>query len=251
MSARGAREPADRAPEPSDKTSDARATLEGDRALLDGFRRGEREALTRVFQMYVDDLSLTLRSGIRVEVDGAPLLVGGDLPPWELENLLHETFARAFAEKARSSYDGVRPFGAWLGTIARNLVVDRARKERREARRVVVVEDITLAADKRRAADPAEAAEDRALRDVVDAFVAELDDDDRELFRARYVQRLSLRAAAKALGRRLFPMRKRDAALRLQLLDRLRAAGFCEHTAVNVGKSVLDRGKTKKGARDG
>lgn len=249
MSARGVRKPSFHAPEAKADEGVADATLEGDRDLLEAFRRGDRDALTRVFHMYVQDVSLTLRSSIRVEVGGVRTLVGGDLPPWELENLLHETFTRGLAPKARASYDGLRPFGAWLGTIARNLVVDRARRERRENQRVVFVDDLSRAEDTTRRSDPAAAVEDGALRALLAAFVTALDEEDRALFNARYDEGLSLRAAAKALGRKLFPMRKRDTALRLALLSRLREAGFCEGAQITIGSAVLDRRTSER--RDG
>lgn len=40
---------------------------------------------------------------------------------------MQDIFARAFAPKARLAYDGVRPYGAYVKRIAKNLMIDRAR----------------------------------------------------------------------------------------------------------------------------
>jgi hypothetical protein len=83
--------------------------LENDRALLDAFRRGDRAAMTKVFRHYVDDVARTIRAGVVVNVDGQRTRVGQRLPEHEVEALVQETFTKAFAPKARESYDGVRP----------------------------------------------------------------------------------------------------------------------------------------------
>jgi RNA polymerase sigma-70 factor (ECF subfamily) len=221
----------------------AKATLEGDRALLDAFRRGEKEALAAVFRMYVADVAKVIRAGARVEIDGVRQTIGGDLPPWDVENVLQETFVRAFAPKARASYDGVRPFGGWVITIARNLLIDRARRRKRESERVVMVEDVDRAHGVRSGeGDPLDHAEDSALRSALADFVESLDEADRKLFRARYDEQRSLRDAARHLGISLFTLRRKDARLRLRLLEALREAGFLRDVDVRVGKSVLERG---------
>ena len=43
---------------------------------------------------------------------------------------MQEAFRRAFEERARSAYDGLRPYRRYLLTITRNLVIDQLRKQR-------------------------------------------------------------------------------------------------------------------------
>ncbi len=50
----------------------------------------------------------------------------------ELEDLIQEVFVRAFSEKGRLAYDGLRDYEPYICTIARNLLIDRARKQGRE-----------------------------------------------------------------------------------------------------------------------
>ena len=48
-------------------------------------------------------------------------------------DLVRETFVRAFAEKARSSFDGLRPYRPFLLRITKNLMIDRFRSRRNSA----------------------------------------------------------------------------------------------------------------------
>jgi RNA polymerase sigma-70 factor (ECF subfamily) len=215
-------------------------TLENDRALLDAFRRGERPALTRVFDLYVEDIGRTLRAGVVVEVEGQRHRVGAHLPEGEIEVLIQETFTRAFQPRARESYDGLRPYGAWLATIARNLLVDRARQERKHAREVPV-EDVGTLSDEGSAIDPSWRIEEEQLGAIVRRVTGELDELDREIFRLRVQEGASFRAAAEALKTTEIVIRRRDTRLRARLLEALRAEGFLENARVRIGTSLLGR----------
>src|ERR671919_469239 len=94
-----------------------------DPALLEAFRRGEREALARVYRDHVDDVEAFLR---------ARLARAGRLTAWSLADLVQDVFLRAFANKARASYDGQREYQPYLRALARNLLIDRLRRSVRE-----------------------------------------------------------------------------------------------------------------------
>jgi RNA polymerase sigma factor (sigma-70 family) len=218
--------------------------LEEDRALLDGFRTGDRAALQEVFKRYLPVVVRALRGGARTTAGGARLEHG--LDEMELENLAHDTFVRAFAPAARERYDGLRPYSAYIATIAKNLLIDEARKRRRRPGAVALEDAPPIAADEGEVS-PARHAEAKVLREVVARFTAELPDEEQAIFNARFVEQLSLRQASRALGISMFALRRIDARLRLDLLAALREAGFLEHADVRVGRSVLERG-TQKGA---
>ena len=93
------------------------------RALLRGFKAGEREALTEIYRRHADEVASLLRHGFGFEAGGQRHRFGGYGSSFELQDLLHETFRRAFEPRAREAYDGIRPYGAYVGTIARNLVL--------------------------------------------------------------------------------------------------------------------------------
>lgn len=214
--------------------------LETDRVLLDAFRRGDRGALTRVFRAFVDEVTRTLRAGVVVTVDGQRTRVGQRLPEHELEALVQETFARAFAPRAREAYDGVRPYGAWLATIARNLLVDRARATRRDAR-VVQVEDLGELVDDGATNDPSWNLEEQQLRRLVGSVKEALEEPDASIFRLRFEEQRSFRETAEALGLTDIVIRRRDTRLRARLLEVLRSAGFLENAKVRIGTSLLAR----------
>jgi RNA polymerase sigma-70 factor (ECF subfamily) len=196
--------------------------LEGDRLLIDGFRRGDRAALARVFLRYAPDVARQVRST--------------RAPEHEVESLVHEVFAKAFAEKARLAWDGLRPFGAWLSTITKNVVIDRVRVERRLDSRSPEDMPVLVADD-----DPAAAQEARELDAILQGFRTGLDDDDAALFRVRFEEQRSLAQAAAELGWSEIRVRKRDTAVRAALLDVLRGAGFLKDARVRIGTSLLRR----------
>ncbi len=214
--------------------------LEKNRALLDGFRRGERAALARVFRSYAGDVARLFRRGVKLQVDGALVIVGQNLAEHEIEVLVQETFVKAFHPKARESFDGVRPYGAWLATIARNILVDRARRLRREAKVVCHVEDIDGIEDAG-SIDPTWQLEEAALAKILATFEASLDEMDRALFRLRVREGRTHKEAAQSLGITVIMVRRRDARLRVLLLARLRADGFLQNATVTIGSSLLAR----------
>ncbi|MDP2342377.1 MAG: sigma-70 family RNA polymerase sigma factor [Deltaproteobacteria bacterium] len=196
--------------------------LEGDRLLIDGFRRGERAALARVFLRYAPEVARQVRAA--------------RAPEHEVEALVHDVFTKAFAEKARLAWDGLRPFGAWLSTITRNVVIDRVRVERRLDSRAPEDMPVIVADD-----DPAAAHEAGELDAALRSFRDGLDVDDRALFRVRFEEQRSLSQTAELLGWSEIRVRKRDTALRAALLQALRGAGFLKDARVRIGTSLLRR----------
>lgn len=209
--------------------------LSQDRPLLDAFRAGERDALARIFRHYVEDVTRTLRSGVKVKVDGQATRVGSGLPEGEIEALVQETFLKAFSPKARQSYDGLRPFGAWLATIARNLLVDRTRGQRRRA---VLMEPGRLDELAGEEPEPASSAlwrlEEQDLARLVAEARADIGEPGTSIYRLRYEQGLSLRETAEGLGMALITVRRHDARLRQALLSRLRENGYLRNAKVHV-----------------
>lgn len=217
--------------------SDGGPRLEQDRAWLDAFRRGERAALARVFDAYVDDMARTIRAGVVVDVDGAPVRLGGDLLEPDVEQIIQETFLKAFEEKARLSYDGLRPYGAYLSTIARHLVIDRGRALKREGRSHVV--DVEALAGG--GADPARVAEERELARLIDGFADSLGEPDRSVFRLRLVDGRGHRETGVEVGLTEMQVRRRDARLKQALLTFLRRHGFLRHAPDTIGSSLAPR----------
>jgi len=138
--------------------------------LLRAFRAGERDALERVYWAYVDAVAQVARYGARLgeraAVTGAPREDWGDL--------VQETFSRAFGERARLAYDGLRPYRPYLLTICRNLLAEGARR--------------------RGGALPAHELA------VVEKYVAGLEARLAAVYRQRYIAGATQEEAARALG---------------------------------------------------
>ncbi|MBL4632534.1 MAG: sigma-70 family RNA polymerase sigma factor [Kofleriaceae bacterium] len=92
------------------------------RPLLEAFRRGEREAMGTVYKRFVGDVETLTRRGF---TQSARRIGGARID--EQAELVQETFVRAFADRARSSFDGLRPYRPYLLRITRNLMIDRLR----------------------------------------------------------------------------------------------------------------------------
>ena len=114
------------------------------------------------------------------------------------EDLTSETFVRALRRIDSLSYQG-RDVGAWLVTIARNLLLDHVKSSR------VRLEVPT--ADMREADRATEGPEDAVLQRLSDtdllAGVARLSADQRECLVLRFLQGLSVAETAAAMGRKV------------------------------------------------
>lgn len=106
-------------------------SVEEDRALLDGYRRGDRDALERIYRAYAPEVARLLRHGFTFQSGGRSCRFHGVRSEFDLEDRLQEVFARVFGERVRMTYDGLTPFGAYLRTVARNLVIDDFRRKER------------------------------------------------------------------------------------------------------------------------
>jgi RNA polymerase sigma-70 factor (ECF subfamily) len=154
--------------------------LEADRALLDAFRAGDHAALERIYRDFVDDV---FRLVARVERH-----------PAEQRARVQDVFVRAFADRARAAYDGIRPYRPYLLRLARNCVIDHARRQ--SAERAARVElDLDALSSEPEPIDPVQVQQ----RDRAAAYIATLDAEARELVRLRFTLELSQAATAEQL----------------------------------------------------
>jgi RNA polymerase sigma factor (sigma-70 family) len=171
--------------------------LRANRDLLDGFRAGKPQALGAVYWEYVRKVERLLSAGFLVRSRGER--VGGACrQPDDLADLVQEVFARAFSQKGRLAYDGLRDYGPYLYAIARNVLVDWARVRGREipapwseleaAIEIAPVEE-----------DDVPWAAPETMR-VVEEYLAALPPDLREVHRLRHEKGLSQTQAAEQLG---------------------------------------------------
>ncbi len=105
--------------------------LTGDRRLLEGFRAGEDAAPREVFRHYAPLVARSVRRGVRITKGRETMSFRGPSEELEVERVVQETFSRAFSDAARSRYDGVTPYAAYLCRVARNFMITEAQVARR------------------------------------------------------------------------------------------------------------------------
>ena len=105
-----------------------RGGLTEDGMLLEAFREGSTPVLTLIYTKYAPIIAGFLARGFSFQSKGGTAWFKGFREPYDLENCLQETFARAFAEPARRSYNGVTSYLNYLLAIARNIVIDESRR---------------------------------------------------------------------------------------------------------------------------
>ena len=194
--------------------------------VLRGFRDGDRRALGEVYRLHAPEVATQLRFGFSFESAGSAHRFAGFRSGFELQDALHETFRRAFEPRARDGYDGIRPYGPYIKAIARNVVLRGFRVQRSRFPLVGADEDgaARVAADEHTASPEAVIAREEVRR-IVQAFLAELSEDDRRLVTLRFVEGISQRDAAPRLGLGRQQVRAREAKVRRRLLAYLRRRG--------------------------
>ncbi len=217
-----------------------------DRALLDGFRQGRRDALQRVYDHYVDHVAAFLRGGFSFSSKGEGYTFKGCRAPSDLQDMLQETFCRAFAPEARLAYDGIHPYQSYLLTIARNLTIDRFRRQVRE-----VYEPAGRGSDEGPGGGtPGGEAEPgghtpeaqllgREVAGLVRAFHESLSAEEREVLRVYFEDEEGQRQAAVKLGLTRHQLRKSIAVLRKRLQVRLVRAGYLTSTTSAEQRSAV------------
>src|SRR3990172_4978511 len=192
--------------------------LASDRSRLAGFRRGDRDVLAAVYEHYGSELARSLVQG--TTVDG--VRIAGLRSALELDDVLQETFVRAFSAEARKSYDGVRPFGAWLSVIARNVLIDHSRRAQRQHVSAEPIEEGALGGQP----TPEAAAMDRELVQVYASFLETLDEQDRLLLRLRFEADAPRRVVSEQTGLSAMQVRLRESRLHKALRVLLRRFSF-------------------------
>jgi len=152
------------------------------RALVDLAVQGDAEAFGQLYDHYVGGIYRF----VYYRVGSAQLA----------EDLTSETFVRGLRAISRFSWQG-KDFGAWLTTIARNLITDHFKSSR--ARLEIVSDSVP----ETRSSPPTP--EDEVLSLVSNAMLLEavnaLPEEQRDCILMRFMQGLSIAQTAAALGR--------------------------------------------------
>ncbi len=216
----------------------------GETGLLQRFRDGERRALETFYVTYVDSVARAVASALR-RYCGANRPGGWRDVAAELPDLVQEVFTRAFEPGARLRFDGVREYAPYLTTIARNVVVDYLRRRQR-LRFEDLAPFIREIAIEGQSPDHAEDFANAQIVTLVAEYVARLPSDLRRVHEALYVQGLSQRQAAEALGLGRQVVRTLESRLREGLGNVLRGIEPPEvRSTMVVGAQALHADKEK------
>jgi RNA polymerase sigma-70 factor, ECF subfamily len=151
---------------------------ETDLELIGRWKSGEGRAATKLVARHSQALArFTVSSGERVEV----------------EEIVQDTFVRAFG--AIDSYRGESSFRTWLFTIARRLILDRRRAEKRSRNIVEIQETDSVSEYGALDAIVAEEAAERVRRALEKLTLMQ-----REVFTLRVRQGLAYREIAEVVG---------------------------------------------------
>jgi RNA polymerase sigma factor (sigma-70 family) len=196
--------------------------------MLRGFREGQQDALREVYRMHVEDVARHLRHGFSFSSRGRDHRFVGYGSAFELHDVLHETFLRAFEPRARDRYDGIRPYGPYLKAIARNIVLRGFRA--REVSFPAIGDDVGEASmgHARFEADlgsPESLVARDEVRALVQAFLESLEPEERLLLRLRFVDGISQRDVAEKMGLGRQQVRGREERLRKRLVQYLQSRG--------------------------
>ncbi|MCP3142975.1 RNA polymerase sigma factor [Pyxidicoccus xibeiensis] len=143
----------------------------------------------------------------------------------ELENLLLETFARAFEPRARAAYDGTRPYGHFLMGIARNVLLEQTRNREVSVGLEPFGDPAEVTED---GGGLAQTLEDREVEALVAGFKEGLTTEERRLFELRFGEGLAQETAASQLGLTRIQVRRREHGIKTRLLGFLQARGYLE-----------------------
>jgi RNA polymerase sigma factor (sigma-70 family) len=208
--------------------------LERDRDLLEQFRRGERSALEQIYWAYVVRVDRLVRRLLYLH--GGTRMVAAT----NVEDLVQDSFTRAFSPAARQSYDGLRDYGPYLLTIVRNTVADTFRLQQREVlagsaeiEALLALEDVTAVEDPSNWIDPVTLAR---VRD----YLSRLPPDLRSVHHHRYVLDEAQDGAAQALGLSRQRIRTLEKKLRLGLVRELKKT-WAQKISTKVASSPVPR----------
>lgn len=218
--------------------------FKGNPKFLAAFRAGCASALADVYRAYERPLKNFVVRGFAFKSDGRQLYFGGLHSEHDLEDIIQETFRRAFGERARHAYDGVRPYKNYLFTIARNAVITDMASRRRQIpvgealMRDAPSDDLSPLESwvlSQRAAlgdddhvGSHELLENLEIYGLLMGFLEALDGDARRFFEVRFLGQCSQEKTARRMGWNRARVRKLEAQLRRDFLCHARGTGYLE-----------------------
>lgn len=188
--------------------------LTQDRALLDGYRRGDRAALERVFEHYGPSVARWVSGGFGFKTQEGDRRFDGFRSAVDVHDTIHEVFRAVFEARARQAYSGLTPFEGYLFVTTKNVVLRRLRIKDRD--RPVEKEVFESIPSNEPSPEDRVAKEEEVLQ--VRAFLAGLPNEDRHFVELRFMEQLSQNDVAEKLGWTRKKVRLRETSVRESLV---------------------------------
>lgn len=218
--------------------------MPGNRELLDAFRQGSSAAFRSIYLHYAHEIHTLLRNGFLFKSGEKTYRFRGYRNLLDAQDKVQEIFEKAFSESARLSYDGLRPFSAYVATIARNMAVYEFRKKDALFEAVDAAADLAGLADgdglSERQPTADENLEMKELLRLVEEFAAGLPPDRKRVYEERCREGKTLAETAAAAGLTMHKVRKQEKAIRKGFLKYMKARGYCEFISYHgIRKPIL------------
>lgn len=240
--------------------------FKGNPVLLAQFREGLPAALDHIYRVFSKPLRNFVLRGFAFKSGSRDLYFRGAWADSDLDDIVQETFRRAFGERARQSFDGVRPYKNYLFTIARNAVINDLTARNRQ----IPVGDALNGDQYQEDMSPLEAwvqshrssfecesrnvSEDRLenleVYALVEGFLCYLEPIEQDFFQLRFLAHLSQEKTAQAMGWNRAKVRKLESRLRAAFLSHMQGTGYLadrpelqrvrRKTAYNHAQASLD-----------
>ena len=176
---------------------------------------------------------MLFRSAFRSE--GRQLYFAGLSDEHDLDDIIQETFRRAFGIKARQAYDGIRPYKNYLFTIARNAVITDLTTRRRQIpvgealMRDAPSDDLSpleswvlsqraVQSENGDGQDAQQKVENLEIYGLIMGFLEALTREEEKFFRFRFLAQCSQENTAQRMGWNRARVRKLEARLRRSFL---------------------------------
>lgn len=210
-----------------------------DPQLLLAYRNGSEEAFLALYERYATPLRRFMQGGFSFSSQGRHCRFRGTDNSMDVESLVQETFARAFAKTTRENYDGVRPFQTYLFSIAKNLVL----RECHHRERLLVVDYVEDSAEGQSvfstphdgggSDNPEQRVANKQLETIMAVFIDELTSEERSLFSYRFAKGFTQEASAELMKTTRARVKLLEKNLRKRFLERLNQNGYFRNYVPN------------------
>jgi RNA polymerase sigma factor (sigma-70 family) len=201
--------------------------------LLLDFRAGKPAALEAIYRHYVRGVDIYLRALARSAGSGELA------QPSAIADLLQEVFIRAFSPNARKAYDGLRDFGPYLNTIARNCFIDALRRGKKERLLGLSASSVALEEMPMNTQEQYEP----VVIAVLESYLSELPAPLRDVYEQRFELGVSQEAACDKLGISRSALRTAEEHLRSGLRKALLLAGVWQRE-MSLGARTLQASRS-------